>query len=273
MMNVAILGAGNMGKALIGGLKRAYGADVRIAAWDKAPGALVGLGGEVENSRPSDWASIGFVPDAVILAVKPNDIFELLDNVLEPAVKEQNLNFLTISIAAGISISSIRVREKLGSNARICRVMTNTPALIGEGMSAYALSEGCGEKDATLVEAVFKACGKVISVPEYQMDAVTGLSGSGPAFVYSFIEALAEGGVSAGLPYNTALDAAVQTVIGAAKMVQSAFEHPSVLRSRVMSPGGTTVKGLQALERGAFKGTVMSAVTEAAARSAGLSAG
>jgi len=273
MMNVAILGAGNMGKALIGGLKRAYGAEVRLVAWDKEPEALAGLGGTAESGHPNDWASVGFVPDAVILAVKPNDIFGLIDDVLGPVIKEHSLSFLTVSIAAGISISSIRVREKLGSNARICRVMTNTPALIGEGMSAYTLSEGCGASDAALVEAIFKACGKVISVPEYQMDAVTGLSGSGPAFVYSFIEALAEGGVSAGLPYNTALDAAVQTVIGAAKMVQSTVEHPSVLRSRVMSPGGTTVRGLQALERGAFKGTVMSAVTEASARSAGLSAG
>ena len=273
MMNVAVFGAGNMGKAIIGGLKRAYGADVRLVAWDKEPKALEGLGGAAEAISPDGWAGISFVPDAVILAVKPADIFELLDDVVGPAAKEHNFGFLMISIAAGIPISSIRVREKLGSGARICRVMTNTPALIGEGMSAYALSEGCGDKDAALVEAIFKACGKVISVPECQMDAVTGLSGSGPAFVYSFIEALAEGGVSAGLPYNVALDAAVQTVVGAAKMAQSASEHPSALRARVMSPGGTTVRGLYALERGAFKGAVMSAVMEAAARSAGLSAG
>jgi pyrroline-5-carboxylate reductase len=151
--------------------------------------------------------------------------------------------------------------------------MPNTPAMIGEGMSAYSLSGGCSGDDAKTVEYIFSACGKAINVPENLMDAVTGLSGSGPAFVYSFIEALAEGGVSAGLSYQMAMDAAVQTVIGAAKMVQGTSEHPSVLRSRVMSPGGTTVAGLQALERCAFKSAVMGAVAAAAARSAGMAVG
>ncbi|MDR2693971.1 MAG: pyrroline-5-carboxylate reductase [Chitinispirillales bacterium] len=265
-MNLAILGTGNMGRAIIGGLKRAYGGDVRIVAWDKAAGALDGLGDGVEVVSPPDWKSAKFTPDVLIVSVKPPDVPGLLSDIVVPLVRGRGLDFLTVSVAAGVSIQSIRA--SLGNTARVCRVMPNTPALIGEGVSAYSLSDTCRPDDAGLVEYVFSACGKVVSVYEGLMDAVTGLSGSGPAFAYSFIEALAEGGVGAGLPYKLAMEMAVQTVVGAARMVQATAEHPSVLRSRVMSPGGTTVKGLEALERAAFKSTVMSAVAEAAAQSA-----
>lgn len=265
-MNIAVLGAGNMGKAIVGGLKKACGGEVRVVVWDKVAEALVGLGDGVEAVDPSAWKQVGFAPDVLIIAVKPGDVPKLLDDAVGPLISEQKFDFLTVSIAAGVSIQSIRGR--LGNVARICRVMPNTPALIGEGMSAYSLSENCRSGDAGLVERVFSACGRVVSVPEGLMDAVTGLSGSGPAFAYNFIEALAEGGVGAGLPYKLALELAVQTVIGAARMALVTAEHPSVLRSRVMSPGGTTAKGLEALERAAFKSAVMSAVTEAAAQSA-----
>jgi len=267
-MNVAIIGTGNMGKALIGGLKRAYGSTARISVWDKLPELLTGFDEGVEAIDPWGWHTAGFAPDVLILAVKPGDVSGLLD-VVSTVSHQHKLDFLVISVAAGVSIAAIH--EKIGSGARVCRVMPNTPALIGEGMSAYAMSENCEQRDTRLVEKIFSACGKVICVPENLMDAVTGLSGSGPAFVYSFIEALAEGGVGAGLSYKAALDSAVQTVIGAAEMVRQTGEHPSVLRSKVMSPGGTTVKGLQALESGAFKNTVMSAVAEAAAQSARMS--
>jgi len=265
-MNIAIFGAGNMGKAIIGGLKKAYGGDVRVVAWDKFSGALAGLGDGVEAVDPSEWKSADFKPDALIISVKPADVPELLCDAVAPLINDRKLDFLTVSVAAGVSIHSIRV--SLGNTARVCRVMPNTPALIGEGMSAYSLCENCSQNDANIVEYIFSACGKVVKVYEGLMDAVTGLSGSGPAFAYSFIEALAEGGVGAGLSYKMAMDMAVQTVVGAARMVQATAEHPSVLRSRVMSPGGTTVKGLEALERAAFKSTVMSAVAEAAAQSA-----
>jgi pyrroline-5-carboxylate reductase len=270
-MNIAILGVGNMGRAIIGGLKRAYGDEARVVVWDKAPEALTGLGDGVEAVDPSKWASGQITPDALIIAVKPGDVPEALDDVVWPLINGQKLDFLVVSIAAGVSISSIE--ERLGNTARVCRVMPNTPALIGEGMCAYSLSGNCKPCDAGLVEYVFGACGRVARVAEGLMDAVTGLSGSGPAFVYGFIEALAEGGVGAGLPYPLAMGLAIQTVIGAARMAQATGEHPSVLRSRVMSPGGTTAKGLFALERGAFKGTVMWAVTEAAAQSARMAGG
>ena len=272
-MNIAIFGTGNMGKAIIGGLKKAYAGDVRVVAWDKSPGALEGLADGVEVVGPSEheWKSADFKPDVVIVSVKPADVLELLCDSVAPLIKGRGMDFLTISVAAGISIHTMRM--SLGDTARVCRVMPNTPAMIGEGMSAYALSDNCPQGDSALVEYVFNACGKVVSVSEHLMDAVTGLSGSGPAFAYSFIEALAEGGVSAGLSYKMSMELAVQTVVGAARMVQATMDHPSVLRSRVMSPGGTTVKGLEALERAAFKSTVMSAVAEAAAQSARMSGG
>jgi pyrroline-5-carboxylate reductase len=258
-----------MGKALIVGLVKGFGSG-RVAVWDKVPEAREGLAEGAEVMHPANWPACGYTPDALIIAVKPADVAGLVDEVVAPKLRE-GMDFLTVSIAAGIPMPFYL--GALGGSARVSRVMPNTPAMIGEGMSAYSLSDGCSDEDGRLVERVFSACGKVIQVPESLMDAVTGLSGSGPAFVYSFIEALAEGGVSAGLPYKTALDAAVQTVIGAARMVQSSAEHPAALRARVMSPGGTTVRGLHALERGAFKGAVMSAVAEAAARSAEISKG
>ncbi|MCL2219893.1 MAG: pyrroline-5-carboxylate reductase [Chitinispirillia bacterium] len=268
-MNIAIIGIGNMGKAIAAGLKKAYGAEIRIAGWDKFPEVMTEAGNGIEPIDPWGWQAAGFAPDALIMAVKPGDVAGLL-GVVSAVSHEHKLDFLVISVAAGVSISSIR--KSVGDGARVCRVMPNTPALIGEGMSAYALSENCDPHDARIVEQIFGACGKVVSVSESIMDAVTGVSGSGPAFVYSFIEALSEGGVAAGLSYKVAQDLAVQTVIGAAMMVRQTGEHPSVLRSRVMSPGGTTVRGLQALESGGFRSAVMTAVTEAAARSAQMSA-
>ena len=264
-MRIAVLGTGNMGRALIGGLSNAYGDSVRISAYDKYQDALKDLGTNIEVIAPQAWKEAQFAPDVVILAVKPADMGAALDTLVLPV---REFGFLTISVAAGITLSFLD--EKLGSQARLCRVMPNTPALVGEGMSAYSLSPNCTSEDKQRVEFIFNACGKVISVSENLMDAVTGLSGSGPAFVYSFIEALAEGGLNAGLPYKTALDAAVQTVIGAARMVEITGEHPSVLKSKVMSPGGTTARGILALEQGAFRHTVMTAVLEAAKRAAQL---
>ncbi len=264
-MRIAVLGTGNMGRAIIGGLIKAYGDSVRISAYDKVPQALTNIGTGVEIISPLDWKKAQFVPDAVVLSVKPADMESVL-KMISPVADE--FGFLTVSVAAGKSLAFMT--GILGNSARICRVMPNTPALVGEGMSAYALSSNCTAEDKQRVEHIFNACGKVISVSENLIDAVTGLSGSGPAFVYSFIEALTEGGVSAGLPYATALEAAVQTVIGAARMVQLTNEHPSVLKSKVMSPGGTTVKGLMALEKNGFKHAVMQAVTDAAERSSQL---
>jgi pyrroline-5-carboxylate reductase len=261
-MKVALLGCGNMGKAIVSGLLNKY-PDSTIIAYDKNDAALTSLPDEVLVLSPEEWFEKENVPDAIVIAVKPQDIEDAvipfsshLENDSAPA--------LWISIAAGEIISALE--GYLSSSSRICRVMPNTPALIGEGISALALNGNCSEDDGQLAEEIFSAWGKAVRVPEKLMNAVTGLSGSGPAYVYLFIEALIEGGVAAGLPYSLARECAVQTVIGAGRMVEQSGENVSALKSRVMSPGGTTVKGLMALEKNNFKYAVMQAVTDAAQR-------
>jgi len=261
-MNIAILGTGNMGKALIGGLLKKYGAEVHLFAYDQKKEAMDGLGKEVKLADPDAWPTIGL--DTVVIAVKPADVDNALAQcklLLDKKLKEP----LWISIAAGRSMAFIQAR--LSAESRIVRVMPNTPALIGEGISAFSVNDKCKPEDIAAVEYVLKACGRVVQVQEKLMDAVTGLSGSGPAYVYLFIESLIDGGVTSGLPYPVARELAIQTVTGAVKMVEETGENPSVLRSRVMSPGGTTASGIKALEQHAFRHAVIEAVTAATKRS------
>jgi pyrroline-5-carboxylate reductase len=176
---------------------------------------------------------------------------------------------LVISIAAGIPIAAIG--QALGPDRRIVRVMPNTPALLGEGASAYALGPRVDAGDDEAVAALLAAVGRAVRVPEPMIDAVTGLSGSGPAFVYLVIEALSDGGVRVGLPREVATMLAAQTVLGAARMVLETGLHPGVLKDQVTSPGGTTIAGLQALERGGLRGILIDAVEAATRRSTELS--
>lgn len=261
-MNIAVLGTGNMGKALISGLKKAYQNKISVIAYDQNEKALAGLDAIV--MRPQDWFHSELFPDVVIIAVKPSDIGNAILQ-FSSVSNDKKIKPLWISIAAGVNIVSLQ--NHLPDGARICRVMPNTPALIGEGMSAFAMNVNCQSEDQKTVETVLNAVGKCVMVPEKLMNAITGLSGSGPAYVYLFIEALIEGGVTAGLPYATARECALQTVIGAAKMVSETGENPNALKSKVMSPAGTTASGLLALEAAAFKHAVISAVTEATKRS------
>ena len=172
---------------------------------------------------------------------------------------------LFISIAAGVTITAIE--EALGSDARVIRVMPNTPALIGQGASAYALGTHATASDSELAASLLASVGTVAEVPEKLLDAVTGLSGSGPAYVYTIIEALADGGVLCGLPKDKAVQLAAQTVAGAANMVLSTGEHPAALRDQVTSPGGTTIAGLQTIEAGNLRATLIDAVEAACSRS------
>jgi pyrroline-5-carboxylate reductase len=172
---------------------------------------------------------------------------------------------LVISIAAGVTIRSIG--EQASGARRIVRAMPNTPALVREGMTALAFGEGISEDDKGVARTVFEAVGRVVPVEERLMDAVTGLSGSGPAYVFQAIEALADGGVKMGLPRQTAELLAAQTVLGAAKLVLESGEHPAKLKDRVASPGGTTIAGLHQLEQGGFRATLMGAVEAATKRS------
>jgi len=266
-MRVAVLGCGNMGKAIMNGLLEKYGTDCTVHAWDKIPAARESVPEKVLLAEPAEWFSSKSIPHLVLIAVKPQDIFSALKDVKD-AKKKLEQSPLWCSIAAGITIASLA--SVLGENAKICRVMPNTPALIGQGISAYACNNNCADDDKKVIDSVLTACGSTIAVDETMLNAVTGLSGSGPAYVYLFIESLVEGGVAAGLPYQTALELAVKTVIGGAKMVEKTGEHTAVLKSRVMSPGGTTAAGLSALEAGKFKSIIMDAVKAAASRSGEL---
>jgi pyrroline-5-carboxylate reductase len=184
---------------------------------------------------------------------------------IRPAVGTQHL---VVSIAAGITLRQLA--EGLGSEQRLVRVMPNTPCLLGASASGFSPGEAATAEDAALVQRLLDAVGRAFRLPEHLLDAVTGLSGSGPAFVYVMIEALSDGGVRVGLPRDVATALAAQTVLGAARMVLETGTHPGALKDMVASPGGTTIAGLHALERGGVRGALMDAVEAATLRATEL---
>ena len=203
----------------------------------------------------------------VILAVKPQIMGQVLREIA-PTVGPQHL---LISIAAGVSTGTIR--SGLGKEARIIRVMPNTPALVLQGATAIAKGKGLGPDDLGTAEEIFGAVGRVVVLDEELMDAVTGLSGSGPAYVAIVIESLADGGVKMGLDRATAMTLATQTVLGAAQLLAETGLHPGVLKDMVSSPGGTTIAGISALEEGGIRTTFIRAVERATLRSRELGRG
>ena len=201
----------------------------------------------------------------VIIAVKPHIVPMIL-----PAVSKHEKDYpenpqLFISICAGVTLSTLQS----GNSSRKCvRVMPNQPCLVGEAASAFTMSETCVDRDGKVVDLLLGACGFAVQLPERNLDAVTGLSGSGPAFVFMMIEAMADGGVRKGLPRAVARHLAAQTVLGAAKMTLDFPDlHPAELRNRVESPSGTTIAGTAALEEGGFRSAVINAVSRATERS------
>ena len=267
MKRWGFIGAGKMATALVHGMLRARIAkDDSIVASDPLENARTAI--QVETGIAVFESNLDVLKnsDVLVLAVKPQSMRQVLAELSKAVTSEH----LVISIAAGITIESIV--HGLGMHSRVVRVMPNTPALIGEGASAYALGEGVLPEDAAIVEDLLGSVGQSVKVAESLLDAVTGLSGSGPAFVYLMIEALSDGGVRAGLPRDTANQLAVQTVVGAARMVQESGEHPGVLKDQVASPGGTTIAGLHALEKAGVRGAFIDAVVEATRRSAELAA-
>jgi pyrroline-5-carboxylate reductase len=261
------IGAGKMATALARGMIRAgvASADALIAS-DPLPAARAALAAETGAETADSNARVVAQSNALILAVKPQSMAAVLQEI-RPLVTPGHL---VISIAAGVPLAAIG--EVLGHDRRLARVMPNTPALIGDGASGYCLSAGASKDDEALVRACTEAVGRAFRVPESLLDAVTGLSGSGPAFVYVIIEALSDGGVRVGLPRDVATALAAQTVLGAARMVLETNLHTGVLKDQVTSPGGTTIAGLHALERGALRATLIDAVEAATRRSAELAA-
>ena len=197
--------------------------------------------------------------DVILIAVKP----QVIAQALAP-LKGKISDKLLISIAAGVTIEKL---FSLTDAARIIRVMPNTPALVGAGAAAYAPSEKAAEEDILLADKILNSVGMAFKVKESDLDAVTGLSGSGPAYVFEFIQALADGGVAEGLPRDIATKLAAQTLLGAARMVLETGKHPNELCDAVTSPGGTTSRGLELLAEKAVHGSIMQAVRAAAGRS------
>ncbi len=225
------------------------------------PDAAAGFRQAVPGSRTlADNASVAAAADVLLLATKPQQVRAALDKTAGKALGGK----LLVSIAAGVKLAAL---DSLAPAARLVRVMPNTPCLVGQSASAYCPGPRATAADAQLVAQLLSAVGLAFAVEEKLLDAVTGLSGSGPAFVYVMIEALADGGVRMGLPRDVAAALAAQTVRGAASMVVETGEHPSVLKDRVASPGGTTIAGLQVLEAGGLRGLLMAAVEAATRRS------
>uniref|UniRef100_A0A7N0U1T8 Pyrroline-5-carboxylate reductase n=1 Tax=Kalanchoe fedtschenkoi TaxID=63787 RepID=A0A7N0U1T8_KALFE len=202
--------------------------------------------------------------DVVIFAVKPQVVKDAILH-LRPLLSEKKL---LVSVAAGIKLKDL---QEWAGHTRFIRVMPNTPAAVGKAASVISLGSGATEEDGELVANLFGAIGKTWKADEKLFDAVTGLSGSGPAYIYLAIEALADGGVAAGLPRDLALGLASQTVLGAASMVTDSGKHPGQLKDDVASPGGTTIAGIHELEKAGFRGTLMNAVVAATKRSLDLS--
>jgi pyrroline-5-carboxylate reductase len=259
---VGFLGAGQMATALAKGwLAAGLLTPDRILASDPVVEARARFSELTGAAAGGDNRAVVRGSDILLIAVKPQSMQALVDDVRS----EIRQKHLIVSIAAGISIA--KLTEMLGGASRVIRVMPNTPCLIGCSAAGFAAGPGATGDDVALVERLFNAVGKAFALPEHLLDAVTGLSGSGPAFVYVMIEALSDGGVRMGLPRDISTALAVQTVVGAARMVQETKQHPSVLKDAVASPGGTTIAGLHALEKGGLRAALIDAVEAATKRS------
>jgi pyrroline-5-carboxylate reductase len=260
--NIGFLGAGKMATALAKGFVRAEIVfPAEIIASDPHDAARKSFANELGAKAVASNVEVAKFANVLILATKPDQVAAVLEEISGVFTK----NHLLISIAAGVTLS--KLENNLPAGARVIRVMPNTPALVGAGASAFALGKSATTANGELAKKLLSAVGIALQVKENLLDAVTGLSGSGPAYVYQFIEALSDGGVAAGLPRDIATKLAAQTVLGGAKMVLETGQHPGALKDQVTSPGGTTIEGLHQLEKGKLRATIMSAVRAAAEKS------
>ncbi len=261
----AFIGGGNMAEALIKGLLSGLGVKPQqITATDVVPESRTymqttyGITASADNKHAVQESSV------VILAVKP----QIMPMILEEIAPVVHSEKLVISIAAGITLQTLQ--RALGDSRRVVRVMPNTPALVLAGAAGISPGKAATAQDVALVERIFNAVGRAMVVSDEMMDVVTGLSGSGPAFIFALIEGLSDGGVLMGLARQTATLLAAQTVLGAAKMVLETGKHPGELKDMVTSPAGTTIAGMHALESGGLRGLMMEAVRRATERSEAL---
>ncbi|MDD3885719.1 MAG: pyrroline-5-carboxylate reductase [Victivallaceae bacterium] len=266
-MKLLFVGAGKMATAIAGGLvaNQVFRAD-ELAAFDVSEKAAAEFTRHTGVAcSTADCAGLAAKADNALLAVKPQNLRDAM-KAFDGALAGKTV----ISIVAGVPIA--KISELTGSH-RVVRVMPNTPALVGCGAAALAKGPEAADSDLELAEKIFSAVGLALKVDEKYLDAVTALSGSGPAYVFAFIQALSDGGVATGLARDTATKLAIRTVLGAAKMAEVTGLHPTVLKDQVTSPGGTTIRALEVLEDRAMTGAVIAAVKAAAERSAELGRG
>ena len=264
-LTIGFLGAGKMATALARGFLQAGLLQTKqLIAADTVDAARATFAKETGAKVTAFNPDVAKAASVLIIAVKPDQVAALLKEVHDSITEKH----LIISIAAGVKIA--RMEEALPDGTRVIRVMPNTPSLVGASATAFAPGKSATSQDAALAQKLFASVGVAYQVKEPLLDAVTGLSGSGPAYVYLIIEALSDGGVAAGLPREVATKLAAQTVLGAAKMVLETGLHPGALKDMVTSPGGTTIEGLHELEKAGVRGALMNAVRAAAEKSARL---
>ena len=265
-MTTAIIGAGVMGETLLSGLVRAGRRVEALMVGEKRPERAHELeeryGVAVVSNREAAAKA-----DTVALVVKPQDMGDVLDEI----APEMRAGQLLVSLAAGITTSFIESRVPDG--VAVVRVMPNTPALVDEGMAAISAGSHCDDSHLAEVEDLMASTGKVLRIPEKQMDAVTAISGSGPAYIFFVVESMIEAGVHLGLPRATATDLVVQTLVGSAAMLRETGSHPVVLREQVTSPGGTTASALRELEVHRVRAAFLAAMEAARNRSRELAEG
>ncbi|MGE9269136.1 MAG: pyrroline-5-carboxylate reductase [Verrucomicrobiales bacterium] len=266
MSKTGIIGCGKMGRALlVGAIRKGAIAAEDVYAYNRSQGGIDELLKEEPVKVAESVAELAGACEVILLCTKPDDVPSALRTLGEVARPQGTL---VISVAAGVTLEALE--KAAGPGVRVIRSMPNTPSLVGEGASAFCLGSQATAEDAEVARRILGSVGVAVEVKEKLMDAVTGLSGSGPAYVFTFIEALTDGAVRNGLPRDKALDLAVQTVVGAATMIRETGMHPAVLRDMVTSPGGTTITGVAALEKGNFRSTCIEAVSAATKRSRSL---
>ncbi|PHU41565.1 pyrroline-5-carboxylate reductase [Pseudobutyrivibrio ruminis] len=253
-MKIGFIGTGNMGSAMMGGMvSSGIVAASNVMASDIFQAALDRISDQLNIATSTNNRDVVDFADIVFLAVKPQYLAGAIDGIKDMDFTDK----IVVSIAAGQSIE--KLTELFGKQLKLIRVMPNTPALVGEAMSALSPNELVSEDEADIVLHLFESFGKAEIVPEKLQDAVVGISGSSPAYVYVFIEALADGAVAEGMPRAQAYKFAAQAVLGSAKMVLETGEHPGVLKDAVCSPGGTTIEAVATLEALGFRNAVIEA--------------
>ncbi len=262
---IGVIGCGNMGEALTAGwVDSGIVEPGRIVVWDADADKLAALVRRRRVRRARDNGDVAAQADMLFLAVKP----QVVEAVLGEISAALSSRSVVVSIAAGVPIA--RIERGMGRTVRVVRAMPNTPTLIREGISAVCCNRQVTARDRRQALQLLQAVGETVEVDESMMDAVTGLSGSGPAYLFVLIEALSDAGVRQGLPRDVAARLAVWTVRGAAGLVLETGRHPGELKDMVASPGGTTIAGLHALEKGKFRAALYNAVAAATARAEAL---